>query len=71
MTTLTTFLGISPLILETSVQAKFLIPTAVALGFGVLFASVLQMALVPAFASLYARGRTRLRRDGEAEEARA
>ena len=52
LTTLTTFLGITPLILETSVQARFLVPTAVSLGFGVLFASVLQMLLVPAYASL-------------------
>ena len=52
LTTLTTFLGVTPLILEQSVQAQFLIPTAVALGFGVLFASILQMVLVPALASL-------------------
>lgn len=55
LTTLTTFLGITPLILETSVQAQFLIPTAVALGFGVLFASLLQMVLVPAYSSIFAR----------------
>jgi multidrug efflux pump subunit AcrB len=55
LTTLTTFLGIAPLILETSVQAQFLIPTAVSLGAGVLFASVMQMVLVPAYASLGAR----------------
>ncbi|MGR3466780.1 MAG: efflux RND transporter permease subunit [Shimia sp.] len=61
LTTLTTFLGITPLILETSVQAQFLIPTAVALGSGVIFVAVLQMVLVPAFASLLARGARRLR----------
>lgn len=55
LTTLTTFLGVTPLVLETSVQAQFLIPTAVALGCGVLFGSVLQMALVPALASLHRR----------------
>jgi multidrug efflux pump subunit AcrB len=60
LTTLTTFLGVTPLILETSVQAQFLIPTAVSLGFGVLFASALQMLLVPAYASLHAGLRTRL-----------
>ncbi|MFW5642170.1 MAG: efflux RND transporter permease subunit [Roseicyclus sp.] len=54
LTTLTTFLGVTPLILETSVQAQFLIPTAVSLGFGVLFASALQMLLVPAYAALHA-----------------
>jgi len=55
LTTLTTFLGISPLIFETSVQAQFLIPTAVSLGFGILFTSVLQILLVPAYAALFAR----------------
>jgi len=55
LTTVTTFLGITPLVLEQSVQAQFLIPTAVSLGFGVLFASVLQMVLVPAYATLYER----------------
>ncbi|NNE54094.1 MAG: efflux RND transporter permease subunit, partial [Sulfitobacter sp.] len=57
LTTFTTFFSIAPLILEASVQAQFLSPTAVALGFGVLFASVLQMFLVPALASLYAMTR--------------
>ena len=61
LTALTTFLGISPLILEQSVQAQFLIPTAVALGFGILFVAVLQMVLVPAYAALFAAGRARLR----------
>ncbi|MFD0857862.1 efflux RND transporter permease subunit [Roseovarius aquimarinus] len=57
LTTLTTFLGITPLVLETSVQAQFLIPTAVSLGAGVLFVSILQMVLVPAYAALYATAR--------------
>lgn len=60
LTTLTTFLGITPLVLETSVQAQFLIPTAVSLGAGVLFVSVLQMVLVPAYAALYAAARRRV-----------
>ncbi|MCL3881212.1 efflux RND transporter permease subunit [Marivita sp. GX14005] len=60
LTTLTTFLGITPLVLETSVQAQFLIPTAVSLGAGVLFVSVLQMVLVPAYAALYAGVRRRI-----------
>lgn len=58
LTAMTTFLGIAPLILETSVQAQFLIPTAVSLGFGVLLASLLQMIVVPAFAALHAGIRT-------------
>ncbi|TFL18821.1 hypothetical protein [Jannaschia formosa] len=57
LTTMTTFLGVAPLIFESSVQAQFLIPTAVALGSGVLFVSVLQMVLVPGCASLHARAR--------------
>ncbi|RVV97763.1 efflux RND transporter permease subunit [Mesobaculum littorinae] len=55
LTTLTTFLGVTPLILETSLQAQFLIPTAVALGFGLLGGSVMTMAVVPAATAIYLR----------------
>ena len=48
LTSITTFLGLAPMILETSVQARFLIPMAVSLGFGVLFATVITLVLVPA-----------------------
>ena len=48
LTSVTTFLGISPLIFEKSVQAQFLIPTAVSLGFGILFATPIVMIVVPA-----------------------
>ena len=48
LTTLTTFLGLMPLILERSLQAQFLIPMAVSLGFGVLFATGITLLLVPA-----------------------
>lgn len=47
LTTLTTFLGLAPLMLETSVQAQFLIPMAVALAFGVVGATAITLALVP------------------------
>ena len=50
LTTLTTFGGLSPMIFETSRQAKFLIPMAISLGFGIVFATVITLALVP---SLY------------------
>jgi multidrug efflux pump subunit AcrB len=50
LTSLTTFAGLTPLMLETSVQAQFLIPMAVALAFGVLFATTVSLVLVP---SLY------------------
>ncbi|BCS87961.1 efflux RND transporter permease subunit [Pseudodesulfovibrio sediminis] len=48
LTTLTTFSGLAPMILETSRQAKFLIPMAVSLGFGILFATAITLLLVPA-----------------------
>ncbi|MGD9382647.1 MAG: efflux RND transporter permease subunit [Desulfobacterales bacterium] len=50
LTTLTTFGGLSPMIFETSRQARFLIPMAVSLGYGILFATMITLILVP---SLY------------------
>jgi multidrug efflux pump subunit AcrB len=47
LTSLTTFLGLTPMILETSVQARFLIPMAISLGFGVLFSTFIILLLVP------------------------
>ena len=47
LTSLTTFAGLTPMLLEKSMQAKFLIPMAVSLGFGVLFATVITLILVP------------------------
>ena len=47
LTSATTFLGLIPMILERSLQAKFLIPMAVSLGFGVLFATAITLVLVP------------------------
>ncbi len=47
LTTLTTFAGLTPLMLETSMQAKFMIPMAVSIAFGVLFASLVTLFLVP------------------------
>ncbi len=48
LTSLTTFVGLIPLILEKSVQAKFLIPMATSLAFGVMFATMISLFLVPA-----------------------
>ena len=48
LTSLTTFFGLSPMILEKSVQAKFLIPMAISLGFGILFATGITLILIPA-----------------------
>jgi len=47
LTSLTTFFGLMPMILESSQQARFLIPMAISLGFGVLFATVITLILVP------------------------
>ncbi len=47
LTSLTTFFGLAPMILETSVQARFLIPMAISLGFGVLFATLAILLLGP------------------------
>ena len=47
LTSLTTFAGLTPMILERSLQAQFLIPMAVSLGFGVLFGTGITLLLVP------------------------
>ena len=47
MTSLTTFAGLTPMIIERSVQAQFLIPMAISLGFGVLFATFITLLLIP------------------------
>jgi multidrug efflux pump subunit AcrB len=47
LTTLTTFGGLAPMIFETSRQARFLIPMAISLGFGILFATLITLVLVP------------------------
>lgn len=47
LTTLTTFGGLAPMIFETSRQARFLIPMALSLGFGILFATGITLLLVP------------------------
>ena len=50
LTSLTTFAGLTPMLLERSLQAQFLIPMAISLGFGVLFSTGITLLLVP---SLY------------------
>lgn len=48
LTTTTTFGGLLPMMMESSVQAQFMIPMAISLGFGVLFATGISLVLVPA-----------------------
>lgn len=47
LTSLTTFIGLMPLLFEKSTQAQFLIPMAVSLGFGILFATLITLLLIP------------------------
>ena len=48
LTSLTTFFGLTPLLMEKSTTAQFLIPMAISLGFGILFATAITLILVPA-----------------------
>lgn len=53
LTAATTFIGLSPMIFETSVQAGFLAPMAISMGFGILFGTIVCLYLIPAiFVSL-------------------
>jgi multidrug efflux pump subunit AcrB len=47
LTSVTTFAGLTPIIMEKSMQAQFLIPMAVSLGFGVIFATGITLLLIP------------------------
>ena len=47
LTSLTTFFGLVPLLLEKSTTAQFLIPMGISLGFGILFATAITLVLVP------------------------
>ena len=48
LTSITTYAGLVPLLSETSMQAQFLIPAAASLGYGILFATVITLILIPA-----------------------
>ena len=48
LTSITTFIGLAPLLLEQSTQAQFLKPMAVSLGFGILLTTFVTLLLVPA-----------------------
>ncbi len=72
LTSLTTFAGLTPLILEKSVQAQFLIPMAISLSFGVMFSTIVILFVVPAtylifddVARLFGRTRREEMRTGE------
>ncbi len=59
LTSLTTVAGLLPLLFETSLQAKFLIPMAVSIAFGLLFATVLVLLVIPSLLGVYEHWRER------------
>ncbi len=61
LTSLTTIAGLTPLLFETSRQAQFLIPMAVSIAFGLAFATILILLVVPAMLSIYEGLRISLR----------
>ncbi|GGW95535.1 efflux RND transporter permease subunit [Alteromonas halophila] len=48
LTSLTTFMGLMPIVFERSLQAQIVIPMAISLAFGILFATIITLLLVPA-----------------------
>jgi len=75
LTTMTTFCGLAPMIFETSRQAQFMVPMAISLGYGLLFATTITLIIVPTLyviiddIALMFRGK--IRPASEAEEAQA
>jgi len=65
LTSLTTFGGLAPMIFETSVQARMLIPMAVSLGFGVIFSTLIVLLLVPSLFVMIENLRARLKASWE------
>ena len=66
LTTATTALGLTPMLFETSIQAQFLVPMAVSLATGIVFASVVILFLVPALLMILEDVRRLGRRDHRA-----
>ena len=53
LTSVTTFLGFAPLLLERAIQAQFLMPFGASLGFGILFTTAILMVVVPALYTIH------------------
>ncbi len=68
LTSLTTFLGFTPLILEDAIQAQFFVPFSASIGCGIVFTTAIIMFLVPALSSLHLR-LTAARRELAGQEA--
>jgi multidrug efflux pump subunit AcrB len=69
LTTLTTFGGLTPIILETSRQANQLIPMAISLGFGIIFATSIILVIVPCLYMILEDVKTGVSSEETAEEA--
>ncbi len=67
LTTLSTFGGLTPIILERSLQAQYLIPMAISLGFGIVFATAIILILVPCLYVMFEDIKNVFRRDEEKE----
>ena len=68
LTTITTFCGLAPMIFETSRQAKFLIPMAISLGYGIVFATLIVLFLIPALYMVLEDIKSLLNPDRDIEE---
>ena len=62
LTSLTTFFGLVPMLMETSLQAKVIIPMAISLAFGILFATVITLLLIPVWYVILDRFKNRKNR---------
>ena len=69
LTSVTTFLGFTPLILETAIQAQFLVPFAASLGVGIMITTAILILLVPALMAIYLRANSRSARSAAAAAA--
>jgi len=68
LTSLTTFVGLLPVMLEKSVQAQFLVPLAVSLSFGVMFATMVSLLLIPALYHIIDDAKRAITHSGNPEE---
>ncbi|MCK4839830.1 MAG: efflux RND transporter permease subunit [Desulfobulbaceae bacterium] len=53
LTAFTTFFGLAPMIFEQSIQARFLVPMAISLGYGILFSTIVILLLNPTLYAIY------------------
>ncbi len=67
LTSLTTFVGLMPIMFEQSVQARFLIPMVISLSFGVMFATFVTLLLVPSLYLLGSKISRALKRRGKGD----